>query len=192
MSFISNKSNDSVNDKIIQNIQNSSNLEFMHTCFASFSVIVFSEIGDRTFIFAAVMSMYHSIFLVYIGTMSALAAMTVISTVLGYIAAKSIPRILTHYLSIILFTFFGTKMLIDSYYMLPNDGTNEYEKVQHEIEKVTHANNSKTDENDQDKPTTSYVIKENYRKNLPVTIHYNISPIFIQIFSIAFLSVRIE
>ena len=55
------------------------NLGFVHAFFASFSVIIVSEIGDKTFFIAAILSMKNPRIIVFIGAIVALALMTVLS-----------------------------------------------------------------------------------------------------------------
>ena len=117
-------------------IKTKTNLGFIHAFIASISVIVVSELGDKTFFIAAIMAMRHSRLIIYAGAMSALGAMTILSALLGNIVTKFIPRIYTYYLSSILFACFGVKMLKDGYEMSPDGGTDEYEEVQHEVEKA--------------------------------------------------------
>lgn len=52
---------------------------FLHAFIASFSVIIVSEICDKTFFIAAIMSMRHPRLTVFLGAISALALMTVLS-----------------------------------------------------------------------------------------------------------------
>lgn len=54
-------------------------LGFVHAFVASLSVIVVSELGDKTFFIAAIMAMRHSRITVFTGALSALALMTVLS-----------------------------------------------------------------------------------------------------------------
>lgn len=54
-------------------------LGFVHAFVASLSVIIVSELGDKTFFIAAIMAMRHSRITVFIGAISALALMTVLS-----------------------------------------------------------------------------------------------------------------
>lgn len=54
-------------------------LGFVHAFVASLSVIVVSELGDKTFFIAAIMAMRHSRITVFTGAISALALMTVLS-----------------------------------------------------------------------------------------------------------------
>ncbi|KAG4386295.1 hypothetical protein GLYMA_11G020001v4 [Glycine max] len=56
----------------------------LSTGFASaFLLIFFSELGDKTFFIAALLAARNSAGVVFIGTFGALAAMTLISVVLG-------------------------------------------------------------------------------------------------------------
>jgi len=54
-------------------------LGLVHAFVASLSVIVVSELGDKTFFIAAIMAMRHSRITVFTGAISALALMTVLS-----------------------------------------------------------------------------------------------------------------
>lgn len=54
-------------------------LSFIHAFLASLSVIVVSELGDKTFFIAAIMAMRHPRLIVFAGAISALALMTILS-----------------------------------------------------------------------------------------------------------------
>ena len=54
-------------------------LGFVHAFVASISVIIVSELGDKTFFIAAIMAMRHSRLIVFIGAILALIVMTIIS-----------------------------------------------------------------------------------------------------------------
>ena len=75
------------------------NVGFIHAFFASISVILVSEIGDKTFFIAAIMSMKHPRLTVYSGAISALGLMTLLSALLGNILTQFIPRTYTYYAS---------------------------------------------------------------------------------------------
>lgn len=109
-------------------------LGFWHGFLASISVILVSELGDKTFFIAAIMAMRHPRLTVFVGAISALALMTVLSAVFG-MAATIIPRVYTYYISTALFAFFGLKMLKEGYYMSPNEGQEEFEEVQSDLRK---------------------------------------------------------
>ena len=57
---------------------------FTHGFIASLSVIIVSELGDKTFFIAAIMAMTHSRLTVLIGALGALFLMTVLSGGLFY------------------------------------------------------------------------------------------------------------
>jgi putative Ca2+/H+ antiporter (TMEM165/GDT1 family) len=173
-------------------------LGFIHAFIASISVIVVSELGDKTFFIAAIMAMRHSRLIIYIGAMSALGAMTILSALLGNIVTNFIPRLYTYYLSSILFACFGIKMLKDGYGMSPDEGTGEYDEVQHEVEKAE-ANDDlesggggiediPSKENQQQQRRLSL---KSTGGNMMAIIRRYVSPIFVQAFIMTFLAVSI-
>lgn len=52
---------------------------FVHAFIAALSVIVVSELGDKTFFIAAIMAMKHPRLTIFIGAITALALMTILS-----------------------------------------------------------------------------------------------------------------
>lgn len=110
------------------------NLGFVHGFLASLSVILVSELGDKTFFIAAIMAMRHSRLIVFAGAIGALGLMTVLSVVFG-MAATIIPRVYTYYISTALFAIFGLKMLHDGWRMSPTDAQEELEEVQMDLKK---------------------------------------------------------
>jgi len=64
---------------------------FVHGFIATLCVIVISELGDKTFFIAAIMAMRHPRWTVFIGAISALAIMHIMSAFFGY-AITIIPR----------------------------------------------------------------------------------------------------
>ena len=161
------------------------NLGFLHAFFAAISVIVVSELGDKTFFIAAIMAMRHSRLIVYTGAMGALGAMTVLSAILGNIVTKFIPHIYTYYISTVLFAGFGLKMLKDGYAMSPDEGTEEYKEVQEEVEQAE----ANVDLETAGRSGSTGERIETMKKIL-VCIRQCISPIFIQSFILTFLAVR--
>jgi putative Ca2+/H+ antiporter (TMEM165/GDT1 family) len=197
--ILQNHLNDHWHDKIKDKIQTTANLGFIHAFIASISVIVVSEIGDKTFFIAAIMAMRHSRLIIYSGAMGALGAMTILSALLGNIVTKFVPRIYTYYLSSFLFACFGIKMLKDGYGMSPDEGTDEYEEVQHEVEKAEAAddlelggggttNNNSTKANPQQPKLPQRIT---FSKIVTIIRRY-ISPIFVQAFIMTFLAVSFE
>lgn len=56
-----------------------SDLGFTHAFIAALSVIIVSELGDKTFFIAAIMAMRHSRLVVFAGAILALIVMTILS-----------------------------------------------------------------------------------------------------------------
>lgn len=100
---------------------------------ASFSVILVSELGDKTFIITAIMAMKNSRLLVFISSALALFSMTVLSVGMG-VAVTMIPKLYTHYASIVLFLCFGLKMLKEAYDMNGDEEESEFEEVERSLE----------------------------------------------------------
>ena len=82
-------------------------------------MILLAEIADKTFFIAAIMAMKHPRWTVFMGAISALGVMHVMSAFFGY-AITVIPRLYTYYLSSFLFAVFGIKMLREGWKMSPN------------------------------------------------------------------------
>ncbi|KAI7035592.1 hypothetical protein KC352_g47022, partial [Hortaea werneckii] len=76
--------------------------EWFHSFVLSMTMILFSEIGDKTFLVAALMAMRHDRLLVFTAALSALVAMTVLSAVLGHAVPTLLPK---------KFTTFGAAVL---------------------------------------------------------------------------------
>lgn len=107
---------------------------FLNAFVASLSVIIVSELGDKTFFIAAILAMKNSRLVVFVASMLALGIMTILASVMG-VATTVIPRVYIHYTSVILFVLFGLKMLKEGYDMSPEEAKEELESVQSTIEK---------------------------------------------------------
>jgi len=83
---------------------------------SSFAMIMVSELGDETFIIAAIMAMRHSRQIVLAGALSALYIMTVLSTALGYIVPNLIDKSTAANLATGLYIFFGFRLFYIAYY----------------------------------------------------------------------------
>ncbi|KAI5623555.1 transmembrane protein 165 precursor [Silurus asotus] len=159
------------------------NLGFIHAFVAAISVIIVSELGDKTFFIAAIMAMRYNRLTVLAGAMLALGLMTCLSVLFGY-ATTIIPRIYTYYISTALFAIFGVRMLREGMRMSPDEGQEELEEVQAEIKKKDEelqryklANGAP----DVEAGTASTMSPQ--RK-----WHHCISPIFIQALTLTFLA----
>nr|XP_020648182.1 transmembrane protein 165 isoform X2 [Pogona vitticeps] len=110
------------------------NLGFIHAFVAAISVIIVSELGDKTFFIAAIMAMRYNRLTVLAGAMLALGLMTCLSVLFGY-ATTVIPRVYTYYVSTALFAIFGVRMLREGLKMSADEGQEELEEVQAELKK---------------------------------------------------------
>lgn len=152
---------------------------FIHAFFASFSVILVSEIGDKTFFIAAIMAMKHPRMIVYSGAMFALGLMTLLSALLGNILTNFIPRVYTYYASSVLFGLFGLKMLREGWQMDDSDANDEYEEANEELKETEEKNKNLETGGTEDKSST--------RKFVTLFRKY-MSPIFLQAFVLTFLA----
>lgn len=101
----------------------------------SFTMIIFSEIGDKTFLVAALMAMKYPPLFVFSAALPALAIMTVGSAIMGHAAPMLLPPRFTNFAAAILFLVFGAKMLKEGRDMSPEDGIgDEMREVESEIE----------------------------------------------------------
>ncbi|RNF12200.1 putative membrane protein [Trypanosoma rangeli] len=82
---------------------------------SSFSMILVSEIGDKTFFIACLMAMRHPKILVFVGALGALASMTVISALMGVVVPNVLSVRVTKALAVVLFFAFGGKALYDEF-----------------------------------------------------------------------------
>ncbi|KAA8645735.1 hypothetical protein EYZ11_001248 [Aspergillus tanneri] len=111
----------------------------LHSLFFSFTMIIVSEIGDKTFLVAALMAMRHPRLLVFSAAFSALIGMTVLSAILGHAVPTLIPKSFTKLLAAVLFLVFGLKMLKEGREMSPDEGVGEEMKeVEMELEEKEH------------------------------------------------------
>lgn len=97
-------------------------------------MILVSEVGDKTFLVAALMAMKHDRMVVFSAAFGALAVMTVLSAVLGHAVPALISKRLTGLLAAGLFFVFGARLLREGMKMDPNEGvTAEMHEVEQEL-----------------------------------------------------------
>lgn len=108
--------------------------------FAAFSLIFASEIGDKTFFIAALLAMRVGKWISFVGSVTSLAVMTVISVGIGY-AVKSVPaavkssEVLGQWLGAVLLLYFGLRTLRDAW-SAPEDDAEELEEAEESVEKA--------------------------------------------------------
>jgi len=84
---------------------------FSESLYSSFFMILATELGDETFIIAAVMAMRHPKTTVLAGALSALYFMTVLSAFLGVVLPNLISQQTVHNCATVLYTFFGLRLM---------------------------------------------------------------------------------
>ncbi|PWA14368.1 hypothetical protein CCH79_00011190 [Gambusia affinis] len=176
------KTTNPVGPIVTENGPSKGNMGFIHAFVASISVIIVSELGDKTFFIAAIMAMRYNRLTVLVGAMLALGLMTCLSVLFGY-ATTIIPRIYTYYVSTALFAIFGLRMLREGLKMSPDEGQEELEEVQAEIKK-------KDEEFQRSKLANGAPdVEAGAGPTIPQSKwHKLISPIFIQAFTLTFLA----
>jgi len=106
----------------------------LHSFVLALAMILVSEIGDKTFLIAALMAMRHDRIIVFTAAFSALIAMTVLSAVLGHAVPTLLPRRFVAFAAAILFLVFGAKMLREGLAMPKDSGVGEeMEEVEAEL-----------------------------------------------------------
>jgi len=107
---------------------------FLDAFFSSFGLILVSEIGDETFIIAALMAMQHPRVTVFFGAFGALVIMTVLSTGLGIVLPSLISRQTVRKFACVLYTAFGIRLLYIAYKTNPKEGVeNEIKDVEAQL-----------------------------------------------------------
>mmetsp|Transcript_21474 Transcript_21474/g.45986 ORF Transcript_21474/g.45986 Transcript_21474/m.45986 type:complete len:276 (-) Transcript_21474:76-903(-) len=100
---------------------------------SSFFMILATELGDETFIIAAVMAMRHPKATVLGGALSALYIMTVLSAFLGVVLPNLISQQTVHNCATLLYTFFGLRLMYIGLKGEEEDKEEEFEEVEHTL-----------------------------------------------------------
>ena len=108
----------------------------MHVLLSAFTMIIFSEIGDKTFLIAAILAMKHPRMIVFAGAFGSLVVMSILSAMMGHILPALLPKSITELAAALLFFAFGGKMFVEAREMkLGNQRLQEEMKeAQEEIE----------------------------------------------------------
>mmetsp|Transcript_22832 Transcript_22832/g.45531 ORF Transcript_22832/g.45531 Transcript_22832/m.45531 type:complete len:302 (+) Transcript_22832:138-1043(+) len=106
---------------------------FLGGFFNSWAMIIATELGDKTFFIAAILCMKHSRVPVFLGALSALVIMTVLSSIMGLILPNLMSRKYTHILAAVLFIYFGLKLLYESREMEAGKVSDELQEVEEEL-----------------------------------------------------------
>lgn len=105
---------------------------------AGLVLITISELGDKTFFIAVILSMQHPRRVVFAGVTAALAVMTILSVIFGQLlsALTQGSKTYVHYAEIVLFIAFGLKLLYDASKMSVASDTEVIEEAKEAVEKV--------------------------------------------------------
>lgn len=103
----------------------------LHALASAFTMIIFSEIGDKTFLIAAILAMRHPRLTVFAGSFGSLALMSLLSAQLGHLVPTLLPKSTTELAAALLFFAFGAKMLKEAADMKPGN-----EKIQEEMKEA--------------------------------------------------------
>jgi len=105
----------------------------VHGFSESITVILVSEIGDKTFFIAAILAMRNNKLTVFLAAVSALFLMTVLSGMLGWVVTTFIPREYTYYTCTAIMFAFGLKMLWEAWRMDDNEAEETQKEVEQEL-----------------------------------------------------------
>lgn len=113
--------------------------------YQAFTLVFLSELGDKTFFIAGLLAMKTSRLISFLGSVGALAVMTVISVVIGQVfhavpsgIADGIP--LDDVAAVLAFAFFGFKTLKEALDMDDKEGTSTMDEELEEAEEAVEEN----------------------------------------------------
>lgn len=118
----------------------SSSAGFWPAFVQSLMLILACELGDRTFFVAAILAMKSSRLVVWCGALAALAAMTVLSAVIGKAFPLILDRKWTSMAAAALFAYFGVQLLRD-WWRMRGEVSGENEELA-EVEEQLRSSNS--------------------------------------------------
>lgn len=157
----------------------------------SISMIVVSEIGDKTFLIAALMAMRNLRVVVFSAAFLSLAVMTILLGIVGHALPTLISQRLTQFLASVLFVVFGAKLLFDGLAMSKELGVDEELA---EVEEELVASNLGSQQHDLEGQGQPFRPKANTREwwieigdQVRNLASFVLSPVWIQVFVMTFL-----
>merc|ERR1719240_821112 len=112
----------------------------LEAMYSSLLMILATEMGDETFIIAAVMAMRHPKTTVLGGALSALYFMTVLSAALGIVLPNLISQKTVHSCATVLYTFFGMRLMYIGAKGEEEDKDEEFVEVENTLKEATSKN----------------------------------------------------
>lgn len=159
----------------------------LQSLYMAISMIIVSEIGDKTFLIAALMSMKHPKYVVFSAGFSSLAIMTVLLGIVGHALPSLISESITKLLAAVLFVVFGFKLFREGSAMSKDAGVGE---EMAEVEEELEASNINIQMSDLEaggqlsRPSSK---QTNYLVQLTDLASFILSPVWIQVFVMTFL-----
>lgn len=154
----------------------------LYSFYLAVSMIVVSEIGDKTFLIAAIMAMRHPRMIVFTAASSALVLMTVLSGLIGNILPQLLSPKLTRSAAAVLFLVFGINLLREGISTAKDIGVEEeLAEVEEEIAAVEMNELNSNIEQGFVNPEKSVT------DNIKNFLSYISSPIWYQTFTMTFL-----
>lgn len=158
--------------------------------FMAVSMIGVSEIGDKTFLIAALMAMRHTRWLVFSSAASSLAIMTIFSGLVGHTFVSIVSERYTHFVAGMLFLVFGYKLTLEGLEMSKDAGVeDELAEVEEEIA-VTDLNTNSVDLESGEAVEKFHKGIKGWKDGLALVyqkLSVVLSPTWLQIFSMVFL-----
>jgi putative Ca2+/H+ antiporter (TMEM165/GDT1 family) len=180
---IADASNSKSNGSDVDAIESSEALSPFHSFYLAISMIVVSEIGDKTFLIAAIMAMRHPHMVVFSAAASALVLMTILSGAIGQILPHLLSPTVTRICASVLFLVFGINLIREGLATSKDQGVEEeLAEVEEEIAAVEMNELSGDLENNMKSE-----IKETFASRIKTLASYVSSPIWVQTFSMTFL-----
>lgn len=122
--------------------------DFWEAFFNMYAMIIATELGDKTFFIAAILSMQHGPGVIFCGAITALAGMTMLGVGVGFVLPSLLSRKYTHHAATLLFVYFGLKLLKEGGEMfVRGEGTGPSDELE-EVEKEMKESNGDTDDKD--------------------------------------------
>lgn len=157
------------------------------------SMIVVSEIGDKTFLIAALMAMKHLKWVVFSAGYSSLVVMTVLLGIVGHALPTLISQRVTQFLASVLFLVFGFKLTSEGLAMSKEAGVDE-ELAEVEEELLASNMNVEMDELEGGNgrrlsfsPAKNKAWYKSVGAQLTNLASFVLSPVWIQVFVMTFL-----
>lgn len=164
----------------------------MASFYMAVSMIAVSEIGDKTFLIAALMAMKNLKLVVFSSAFSSLAVMTVLSGIVGHALPTLISQRVTQFLASVLFVIFGVKLLREGLSMSKEAGVDEeLAEVEEELASshMNHQMDNLEGGGDNIEPVKSSPKKwyQEFGLQLENLASFILSPVWIQVFVMTFL-----